>query len=88
MINLNLSILLRCINALFIYSGKNIAELKVRSKALLAIIAFIGKDILVKLKSPLRIFLPISEITYFPTDLIAEINSSFRHYFPPSLQAT
>jgi hypothetical protein len=44
--------------ALLTYNGKKMAELKVLSKALLATIALTGNDILVKLKSPLRIFFP------------------------------
>jgi len=39
-------------------------------KAVFGTIAFIGKDILVKFKSPLIIFFPISLIIYFPMALI------------------
>ena len=39
-------------------------------KAVLGTIALIGKEIRVKLRSPLMIFLPISLIIYFPIDLI------------------
>lgn len=42
------------------------------SRAVFGTIALIGKEILVKFKSPLIIFFPISFIIYFPIDLIFE----------------
>ena len=53
------------------------------SKAVLGTIALMGKDILVRLRSPLIIFLPISLIIYLPTDLILSTCFLSPHILPP-----
>jgi len=52
-------------------------------RAVLGTIALIGKVILVKLRSPLIIFLPISLIISFPIDLILSTCFLFPHTLPP-----
>jgi hypothetical protein len=60
-----------------IYNGKKVAEWRVFSRALLETMALMGKVILVRLRSPERIFYPICLRTYFPTDLIAVTRLGF-----------
>lgn len=69
--------------ALFIYSGKRIVYIKVFSSPDLGIIAFIGKDTVLRLKLPLIIFLPISFIICFPTALDKFTYALSRLVVPP-----
>lgn len=53
------------------------------SKAVLGTIALIGKEILVKFKSPLIIFFPINFIISLPIDLIFDTCLASPQIFPP-----
>lgn len=62
--------------------------LRAFSSPVLGIMHLIGKDIVVRLKSPDIIFLPISFIINFPVFLKLSLIFLFIHSLPPSLFAS
>jgi len=69
--------------AMAMYIGNKQVPAKAVCNALLGIIALIGNDTVVRLKSPEIIFLPTSEMINFPTLLVAFVTALSKHCLPP-----